>query len=301
MVETPIEILLVEDNPGDVDLLRQILAEYRSADELHNPIYRIIEAEKLADALELLATADFDLVILDLGLPDSGQLNSLREIREASPETPAIVLTGLDDESVGVSAVRQGAQDYLIKGQVEGALLTRAIRYAIDRCELQKELDRSRRREENEREQAELARRARRGAAARPTPAAERGPLRAAAPEAFEGLIEAYGKELDRAVEREESGRRAEGQDHRGAREIALRLASLGAGGEDVLEMHVRALQVRDTPDKSMKRSETYSREGRFLLVEVMGLVVDRYREAATAGEDDPGKGRTPARLRPES
>jgi PAS domain S-box-containing protein len=121
-----LHVLLVEDNPGDVLLIREAL-EDAGVD--------LQPTGRLADALDMLASARFDAVLLDLGLPDSQGLDTLGAVLAATRK-PVIVLTGLADESVGILAVRHGAQDFLVKGRVDDVTLQRALRYAIERSRL---------------------------------------------------------------------------------------------------------------------------------------------------------------------
>jgi signal transduction histidine kinase len=94
----------------------------------------------MAEARELLARRSFDVVLLDLSLPDSRGLLTVEHANAAAPELPIVVLTGLDDEETGIEAVRRGAQDYLVKGQFDGRLLGRAIHYAMERKQAELEL-----------------------------------------------------------------------------------------------------------------------------------------------------------------
>jgi PAS domain S-box-containing protein len=124
-----VKTLLIEDNAGDVFLIREMLEEVGG--------YALTAADLLAAGLLLLREHRFDVVLLDLGLPDSSGIESLRTIQNDHPELPVIVLTGLADEDLAGQAIGQGAQDYLIKGRIDGDLLTRAIRYAIERKKAQ--------------------------------------------------------------------------------------------------------------------------------------------------------------------
>jgi diguanylate cyclase (GGDEF)-like protein len=130
-VEEGVRILLVEDNPGDVRLIREALSE---APRSH---IQMDHADCLKAAQETLARDEHDLVLLDLSLPDSQGLETVEKIEDAAPNIPIVILTGLDDANLGIQAVRSGAQDYLIKGEVTGSLLARAIRYAIERHRMQ--------------------------------------------------------------------------------------------------------------------------------------------------------------------
>jgi DNA-binding response OmpR family regulator len=90
-------------------------------------------SESLKDCLKILNESDFDVIILDLGLPDSNGFETLIQVHDHSPQIPIIILTGLEDEELGVRAVKKGAQDYLIKEQINTKLLLRSIEYAIQR------------------------------------------------------------------------------------------------------------------------------------------------------------------------
>ena len=123
----PVMVLLIEDNPGDVRLIREMLAEVRGT-----PI-ALECVDRLQAGLERLAADGIDVVLLDLALPDCQGLDTFTTAYTRAPRVPIIVLTGLADEGVAVRAVRDGAQDYLVKGEVDGPLLVRALRYAIER------------------------------------------------------------------------------------------------------------------------------------------------------------------------
>lgn len=132
-VDAPVRILLVEDNPGDARLLRETL---RDAESLR---FELTHAGRLSDALDRVRAEPADVVLLDLSLPDAHGMDTVARMLEAAPSVPIIVLTGLADETVAVLAVQAGAQDYLVKGTVEGATLGRAIRYAMERKRLETE------------------------------------------------------------------------------------------------------------------------------------------------------------------
>ena len=127
MSSKSVSTLLVEDNPGDRRLIREMLAEVSSI------TFDVQYADRLQAAIEYLGQNKVEVILLDLGLPDSQGLETLRKIYAQVPELPIVVLTGLNDEMIGVQAVNEGAQDYLIKGQVDTHLLRRTIRYAIER------------------------------------------------------------------------------------------------------------------------------------------------------------------------
>ena len=127
MDEQPTKILLIEDNPGDARLIELMLEDARGFP------FAIQFADRLSDGLEILKTAAIDVVILDLTLPDSSGLGTFTRLHDHAMQVPIIVLTGFADEELAVSAVREGAQDYLVKGELDGNLLARACRYAMER------------------------------------------------------------------------------------------------------------------------------------------------------------------------
>ena len=135
--ERATRLLLVEDNPGDVRLLREMFNEPGS----HN--IELMFAESMSEAEKHLAERAVDVVVLDLGLPDAKGLGALRRAHAAAPRVPLVVLTGLNDEALAMRALRQGAQDYLVKGQIESRGLMRAIRYAIARKAAEEDLQES--------------------------------------------------------------------------------------------------------------------------------------------------------------
>src|SRR5205085_4859545 len=94
--------------------------------------FQLSHVTRLEDARAHLRNGGADVILLDLSLPDAQGLESLQQMRAAAPHLAIVVTTGLDDEDVAIQALREGAQDYLLKSQVDGALLDRSIRYAIE-------------------------------------------------------------------------------------------------------------------------------------------------------------------------
>lgn len=130
-----LQILLVEDNLADAHLLREMFSKEKPGS------FEFAHFLRMTDALNHLAKCDVDIVLLDMGLPDAHGMDTVRLTHAAAPGVPVIVLTGLDDEAVAAEAMKEGAQDYLIKGQIENRALPRALRHAIERHRLQKETD----------------------------------------------------------------------------------------------------------------------------------------------------------------
>ncbi len=122
-----LQILFVEDNPTDVFLLAETLEEVRTSQ------FGLTHVKRLDEALALLQDKSFDVVLLDLGLPDSQGLETFSRMQREHPTVPILILSGLDDDTLAVRAVQDGAQDFLVKGNINGGVLTRTIRYAIER------------------------------------------------------------------------------------------------------------------------------------------------------------------------
>src|SRR3990172_6969924 len=122
------EILLVEDNQADARLLKEMLMDSSLRDR-----FTIAHAESMKEAAERLAKEHFDVALLDLMLPDSVGIDTFKRVRRSFPSIPVVLLTGLADENLAAQAVREGAQDYLIKGQVAPGPLARSLVYAIER------------------------------------------------------------------------------------------------------------------------------------------------------------------------
>ncbi|MEY2466098.1 MAG: phosphoserine phosphatase RsbU/P, partial [Verrucomicrobiota bacterium] len=131
-----IRALLIEDNPGDARLIQFML------EEAATNLFEIERADRLDAALERLARGGVDIVLSDLSLPDSHGMETFSRLHSQAPQVPIIVLSGLNDTTVAVDAVHRGAQDFLIKGQVDGQLLARSIRYAIERKRMSEQLHR---------------------------------------------------------------------------------------------------------------------------------------------------------------
>jgi len=137
MSAEPKRILLVEDNRADAALLQAML-------EGGTVPFTITWVDRLKAALDRLADGDFDAALLDLSLPDSHGLATLERLQEAARTIPIVIVTGREDEELAITAIRQGAQDYLVKDGLTGRAVGRAVQYAIDRKHAEQALRASR-------------------------------------------------------------------------------------------------------------------------------------------------------------
>jgi signal transduction histidine kinase len=130
-----LQVLVVEDNAGDARLLQEMFSKEKPGS------FQLTHLLRMSEALLHLEKGGVDIVLLDMGLPDGHGLDTVRRAQAVAPEVPVIVLTGLDDEKLAAEAMKEGAQDYLIKGQIESRALPRALRHAIERHRMQSETD----------------------------------------------------------------------------------------------------------------------------------------------------------------
>jgi putative nucleotidyltransferase with HDIG domain len=127
----PVDLLVVEDNPADARLVELLLNEVGG--------FRCRSATTLGEGIAAAASAPPDAVLLDLSLPDAHGIETVERLRQAAPELPIVICTGLNDESMGLQALQHGCQDYLVKGQGDGNLIRRTILYAIERKAVEEE------------------------------------------------------------------------------------------------------------------------------------------------------------------
>jgi signal transduction histidine kinase/DNA-binding NarL/FixJ family response regulator len=143
VTQPPTKLLLVEESVGHAELLRAALREASGTDRR----FKLVHVVCLADALQCLREAPFDLVLLDLSLSDSKGIETLLRLQDETSTLPVVIMTGLNDEELAVEAMRRGAQDYLVKGDVDGRMVVRAVRHAIERKRIDVQLQNQRERQ----------------------------------------------------------------------------------------------------------------------------------------------------------
>lgn len=296
--QSEIRILLIEDNPGDARLIQEMLVDstgvrfdIQCADRLSTGLKYLAEGSRESNEtssdlslnqssiVNRQSKIAFDVVLLDLSLPDSEGLETLTKTHTSAPEIPIIVLTGLDDEAVGFEAVRKGAQDYLIKGEVTTALLSRAIWYAVERNRLMDQLEEARERKRGDEEIRSFERLS--GSPESSVTARMYGivTLIEGFPDTFRNLVDSYEELMDLALEQ---------QAYKVKHDISGRLVaiaeSLGfykAGPRDVVDIHTTALKKKTRKTATVEKKKAYTGEGWIMVLELMGHLASFYRNRA--------------------
>ncbi|MEZ4241020.1 MAG: response regulator [Myxococcota bacterium] len=272
----PVRVLLLEDSDGDAFLVQHALESSERGVR-----YQVDRAARLGKAREKLAAERYDIVLVDLRLPDSAGLDTVVAVREAAGNTPIVVLTIAEDDDLARSCIELGAQDYVGKNEMTPHQLRRVLGYALSRAR------EARVREAEIRElQRTLVHLKSISSAGSSTSITARlaglGPLQQREPEAFEVLkneytvlLDAYLDEatLDKSRPRWLMGR------------MATRIGNLGAGPRDLIDLHVAALEAL-IAGVVHTRAQFVSVEGRVMALEMMGHLVDYYRLGVRFGSD---------------
>jgi DNA-binding response OmpR family regulator len=267
-----IKVLLVEDNPGDARLVEIALSE-------PGPVmFKLDRVGLLSAALRRLEKDQFELILLDLSLPDSHGLDTVVAVRKKHQDVPIVVLTGLDNETNALEALRIGAQDYLVKGTATGETLRRTIRYAIERRKILKDLKNHQYiSEEDEREIQDVLKAYRVFADSNKSPfvatTSEKEPLSVRMPKFVEDMSELYNEYFEANV-CENKNESEEIQ----VDALIERLADKGAGPRDIMAMHLQCVEARQDTDNK-KNNKSLVLQGQFIALEVLGHLVNAYRK----------------------
>ncbi len=263
-----LDILLVEDSPADIRLIRELLTDMETTTgNVHN-------ADTLSGGLACLEQGQYDLVLLDLSLPDSQGLTTLDRLLDRFSDSTVVVLTGFEDKDAAFAAIKKGAQDYLPKGELNSILLERTIRYAVERAGLLARLEQALLHKQQVRELRSLDLFSRTKTEITSQVYGIR-PLQESAMETFNELAGQYENLLDMALEK-----RIYKKDHgisEHVHSLGDRLGFLSAGPRDVIDIYMHAMQAKST-NTNPQKMQAYSEEGRILLIEIMGRLVLFYR-----------------------
>ena len=264
MLDYPCRVLVVEDDPEDIELIKNMLADARSS--YFQRGFELAYAETLAEAKEILSRENFDVILLDLMLPDSHNMDGLEELQAATESATIIVQTALEDEVVAVKALELGACGYLPKVASDRNLLLYAIRSAIDR---QQQLINAKPLQQHLQELDNLE-----NLIANSSESQQDGSLFQKMPDLFGELEVRYQQLLDRFVEQ-----KIYQVEYELAVEINVLIQQLGylqATPRDLVELHTAVLKQKQSV--SPKGAKAFIIEGRYLLLELMGKLAAYYR-----------------------
>lgn len=280
MSKEKISALLIEDSQTYVLLIKEILA---TAEEVN---FKVTVAGSLAAGIKALSRKKVDVIMLDLMLPDSSGMSTLKECVKKAPDTPVIVLTGNSGEN-GIEALQNGAQDYLVKGRIPKTLLVRSMRYAVERQRLLAEVRRHRFIENRVREMGKLKHLTSSPATSVTASLLGLSPVKESHPSVYRELVDEYGRIMDMALEQraykvahDTSGK---------LRSVAERLGFMRASPRDVVEVHGEALKDKLKTSNHLK-AETYVEEGHMLVLELMGFLAMYYQNHASANYGNEGE-----------
>lgn len=259
-----LRVLLTEDNPTDVVLLR------RALESVPEGRFELTVTDSLEECCKRLENERFDVILADLCLPDSFGLETFQRIYQAAAGAAVVVLTGTANEALAEEAVRQGAQDYLVKGQMTPQNLVRRLMYAVGRTR--------RRQTEQQSEVARIEILSHPPATSVTGRIFLSGPLRDTNPELHALYRRRYAALLADAIERRFFKMAPAGDP---VRDLAEELGQLRAGPRDVIEIHVEALKecMSGQPPAHV---QTFLEEGRILVLDLMGKLVSFYRNYYT-------------------
>jgi DNA-binding response OmpR family regulator len=266
---TPIRILLVEDNPTDLMLVRELFATSPGVD------FDIEQASRLAEALDLLKQKTFDVVLLDLGLPDSNGVDTFAQFHRQAPGVPILVLTGLEDERAGLAAMQSGAQDFIGKKRIQNRLIQNSVLYAVIRAQVHQREEQERILDDQKRELHDMDRLSTNNTTSVTARIYSGSPLHDSAPDEFKAAVAEYFDLLDVAIEQRLFNEPTDYTER--LRELGQQLGFLRAGPRDVVEIHTTALRRRMETGPAEK-SQAYIEEARIAGLELMGHLTGYYR-----------------------
>ena len=270
------KVLFIEDDRVNAKVIRRLLSKPVHGSLAENTSFEVTHADTLASGLEQLADGDFDVVLLDLMLPDSQGLDTLVRLLDKKSTIPVVVQTSSQERTLVVKAFQLGAHGYLPKRDLDSNLLVYAIRLAIERRMQMSLLEAQKQQQQREREFLDLEQLA--SAASTSVTARLFGsePLRESLPDFFRELVQRYSELMDLALEQQAF--RVEHNVSEQLRALAERLGLLKAGPRDVVDIHTKALKQK-TQDIPVAKAQAYVAEGRLMVLELMGYLTSFYRK----------------------
>ena len=267
-----IRALIVEDNPGDFRLLKEMLKETKDVDiDLHH-------AGTLNDVARFFGKGDIDVVLLDLDLPDSSGINTFENVNAMMSDIPIIILTGKKEEDIGRTLIKKGAQDYLVKGEIDGRLVLRSIRYSIERKNIVIELRDTRKMAHKEKELYIFDRLSKAHNESSTSVTARlfgQKALSERMPENFNQFARCYSEALDGALENILMDKGIPVS--KTLQTLAKDLGLLKARPKDVIDIHTKVLKDK-IKDENIDKIKVLLDEARLMVLETMGYLASYYR-----------------------
>jgi DNA-binding response OmpR family regulator len=264
-----IKVLMIEDSVTDAKLMQEFLSREKKIQ------FDLKWKQSLGEGLKALSEAEFDIILLDLNLPDSDDLNTVEQAFENSHGTPIIVLTGNEDDQLALASLNAGANDYLEKGRVNQESAVRAIRYCLERQQLLKKLELAR---ETERQQRDIDYfQNLENSATTSVTAQSYGalPFSQSSPEIFEECVELYKLVIKQAMV--QKAYKVDYDLTEKLRRMAESIGFLKGGPRDVIEIHSKALKAK-TSKASKAKQFAILEEARIIVLELMGHLASFYR-----------------------
>ncbi|MEQ8542101.1 MAG: response regulator [Coleofasciculus sp. D1-CHI-01] len=268
MLDHRCRILLVEDDPDDLEKLEKLITNAKSPSFSRG--FELICAETLEEGRGYVTQGGIDVVLLDLMLPDSRGMDTLRQMQQTAPDVPIIVQSTLEDERVAVKALELGACGYLAKAKLNTSLLIYAIRAALERQYQLAQLEHHQQQQELEELEKLIS-----GEINSTPKSSSVESLRQRMPDVVEELRQHYGDLMEWALEE-----RVYKVDHQLSMHLtnfAEQLGLLQASPRDLIELHTTTLKQK-SQGINQRKAQAYTAEGRFLLLELMGNLTAYYR-----------------------
>lgn len=270
------QLLLVEDNPVNAKLIQSLLSNGNQSLLAEGLSFHLNSVSTLAEAIEFLAQQEVDVILLDLMLPDSKGIESLTTLKERVPDTPIIIQTATEDETIIVRAFQIGANGYLQKKNLDSNLLIYAIRLAIERQQYINRLSES---QQQERQAEELASLENLANSIQPSITARMfgaESLKESIPDVFQELTQKYGELLDLSLK--QRAFKVDYEISEQLRSLADKLGFFKASPRDIVDIHTKALKEK-THNAKLSKVQAYVDEGRLRLLELMGYLTSYYRK----------------------
>lgn len=268
MLDHRCRVLLVEDDPDDIEKLENLIAKAKSPSFSRG--FELLCAETLDEGLDYLAQGGIDVVLLDLMLPDSRGMETLRQMQQTASDVPIIVQSVLEDERVAVKSLEMGACGYLPKAKLDTSLLVYAIRTALERQYQLAELKHHQQQQELEELEKLIS-----GEMNSTPKFSSVEPLHQRMPDVWEEIRERYGDLMEWVLE--ERAYKVDRQLSMHLTTFAEQLGFLQASPRDLIELHTTTLKQKSQV-VNRRKAQAYTTEGRFLLLELMGNLAAYYR-----------------------